>query len=113
MNAEIQFAGLGLAEPLLRAVTDAGYTTPTPIQAKAIPLVLEGGDLLAAAQTGTGKTAGFVLPILHRLHTTPLAGAVKPGRPRCLILTPTRELAAQVEESVQTYGRHVPVNSMV
>jgi ATP-dependent RNA helicase RhlE len=113
MTTQIQFAGLGLAEPLLRAVTETGYTIPTPIQAKAIPLVLEGGDLLAAAQTGTGKTAGFVLPILHRLHTTPLAGAVKPGRPRCLILTPTRELAAQVEESVQTYGRHVPVKSMV
>ena len=66
MNTEPQFAGLGLAEPLLRAVTAAGYTTPTAIQAKAIPLVLAGGDLLAAAQTGTGKTAGFVLPILHR-----------------------------------------------
>jgi ATP-dependent RNA helicase RhlE len=110
---EIQFAGLGLAEPLLRAVIDAGYTTPTPIQAKAIPLVLAGGDLLAAAQTGTGKTAGFVLPILHRLHTTEPAGTVRPGRPRCLVLTPTRELAAQVEESVRTYGKYVPVKSMV
>ena len=110
---EIQFAGLGLAEPLLRAVTDAGYTVPTPIQAKAIPLVLAGGDLLAAAQTGTGKTAGFVLPILHRLHTTEPAGTVRPGRPRCLVLTPTRELAAQVEESVRTYGKYVSVKSMV
>ena len=110
---EIQFAGLGLAEPLLRAVSEAGYTVPTPIQAKAIPLVLAGGDLLAAAQTGTGKTAGFVLPILHRLHTTEPAGALRPGRPRCLVLTPTRELAAQVEESVRTYGKYVPVKSMV
>jgi ATP-dependent RNA helicase RhlE len=115
MNTETQFAGLGLAEPLLRAVTDAGYTVPTPIQAKAIPLVLAGGDLLAAAQTGTGKTAGFVLPILHRLYQTQpeAAGGTKSGRPRCLILTPTRELAAQVEESVRTYGRHVALKSMI
>jgi len=108
-----QFAGLGLAEPLLRAVTAAGYTTPTAIQSKAIPLVLAGGDLLAAAQTGTGKTAGFVLPILHRLHTTEPAQDVRPGRPRCLVITPTRELAAQVEESVRTYGKFVPVKSLV
>jgi ATP-dependent RNA helicase RhlE len=115
MTAEIQFAGLGLAQPLLRAISDAGYTIPTPIQAKAIPLVLAGGDLLAAAQTGTGKTAGFVLPILHRLQANPAAtnGTPRPGRPRCLILTPTRELAAQVEESVRTYGKHVSVKSMV
>src|SRR5688572_6055854 len=106
-----QFAGLCLAEPLMRAVAEAGYTIPTPIQAKAIPLVLAGGDLLAAAQTGTGKTAGFVLPILHRLHTQP--ANVRPGRPRCLVLTPTRELAAQVEESVRTYGKYVPIKSMV
>src|SRR5438046_5193689 len=108
-----QFAGLGLAEPLLRAVADAGYTTPTPIQSKAIPLVLAGGDLLAAAQTGTGKTAGFVLPILHRLHTTPPKHPTRPGRPRCLVLTPTRELAAPVEESVRTYGTHVAIKSLV
>jgi ATP-dependent RNA helicase RhlE len=112
MNTEPQFAGLGLAEPLLRAVNAAGYTIPTAIQAKAIPLVLAGGDLLAAAQTGTGKTAGFVLPILHRLHTSEPAQTVRPGRPRCLVLTPTRELAAQVEESVRTYGRFVPVKSV-
>jgi len=105
------FADLGLAAPLLRAVQEAGYSTPTPIQAQAIPLVLAGGDLLAAAQTGTGKTAGFVLPILHRLMAKPLSP--KPGRPRCLILVPTRELAAQVEESVQTYGKHFPLVSMV
>src|SRR3954463_11777031 len=97
-------AALGLAQPLLRAIADAGYTVPTPIQAKAIPLVLAGGDLLAAAQTGTGKTAGFVLPILQRLFLSGAAPAArKPSRPRCLVLTPTRELAAQVEESVRTY----------
>ena len=111
MNIEQSFAGLGLADPLLRAVTEAGYSTPTPIQAQAIPLVLNGGDLLAAAQTGTGKTAGFTLPILHRLADG--SGKPKPGRPRCLILTPTRELAAQVKESVDTYGRHLPITSMV
>ena len=107
----VAFTDLGLAAPLLRAIQDTGYTSPTPIQAQAIPLVLAGGDLLAAAQTGTGKTAGFVLPILHRLLDKPLVP--KPGRPRCLILVPTRELAAQVEESVQTYGKHVTLTSMV
>ena len=107
----VAFMDLGLAEPLLRAIQETGYTTPTPIQAQAIPLVLSGGDLLAAAQTGTGKTAGFVLPILHRLMGKPLVP--KPGRPRCLILVPTRELAAQVEESVQTYGKHATLTSMV
>ncbi|WP_332675681.1 DEAD/DEAH box helicase [Aromatoleum sp.] len=112
MTSDVTFAGLGLAEPLLRAISDSGYTTPTPIQAQAIPLVLAGGDLLAAAQTGTGKTAGFTLPVLHRLSAAPAANA-KAGRPRCLILTPTRELAAQVEESVQTYGKHLPLTSMV
>jgi len=105
------FSDLGLAAPLLRAIQDTGYTAPTPIQTQAIPLVLGGGDLLAAAQTGTGKTAGFVLPILHRLLDKPLVP--KPGRPRCLILVPTRELAAQVEESVQTYGKYATLTSMV
>ncbi|MCK9983900.1 MAG: ATP-dependent RNA helicase RhlE [Azoarcus sp.] len=112
INSEVSFASLGLAEPLLRAISESGYTQPTPIQAQAIPLVLAGGDLLAAAQTGTGKTAGFTLPLLHRLSAAP-ASAPKAGRPRCLILTPTRELAAQVEESVQTYGKHLQLNSMV
>ncbi|NMG15051.1 DEAD/DEAH box helicase [Aromatoleum bremense] len=112
MTSEVNFAGLGLAEPLLRAISESGYTTPTPIQAQAIPLVLAGGDLLAAAQTGTGKTAGFTLPVLHRLSAAPAANP-KAGRPRCLILTPTRELAAQVEESVRTYGKHLPTTSMV
>ncbi|MEW6037983.1 MAG: DEAD/DEAH box helicase [Pseudomonadota bacterium] len=105
------FADLGLAQPLLRAVSEAGYVNPTPIQAQAIPLLLAGGDLLAAAQTGTGKTAGFTLPILHRLLEKQVPR--RPRRPRCLILTPTRELAAQVQESVETYGRHVPLKSTV
>ncbi len=112
MNTQVPFASLGLAEPLLRAVTETGYTTPTPIQAQAIPQVMKGGDLLAAAQTGTGKTAGFTLPILHRLMQNPVAGQ-KAGRPRCLILTPTRELTAQVEESVRTYGKYTTLRSMV
>ncbi|HEY0663229.1 MAG TPA: DEAD/DEAH box helicase, partial [Thiobacillaceae bacterium] len=116
MTAENTLAGpgfdtLGLADPILRAIADAGYTTPTPIQAQAIPQVLAGGDLLAAAQTGTGKTAGFTLPILHLLSAK--AVQTKPGRPRCLILVPTRELAAQVEESVKTYGKYLPLKSMV
>jgi ATP-dependent RNA helicase RhlE len=106
------FADLGLADSLLRAIADAGYTAPTPIQAQAIPRVLAGGDLLAAAQTGTGKTAGFTLPILHMLLAKPIE-LRKPGRPRVLILTPTRELTAQVEESVKTYGVHTKISSMV
>lgn len=120
MNTEVtspelstgNFNDLGLAEPLLKAINDAGYTTPTPIQSKAIPLVLNGGDLLAGAQTGTGKTAGFTLPILHLLNQAPAENPAK-GRPRCLILTPTRELAAQIGESVQTYGKHIDLKSMV
>ncbi len=111
MTSRITFADLGLDAALLRAVTDTGYTHPTPIQQQAIPEVLAGHDLLAAAQTGTGKTAGFTLPVLHRLLQEPKRS--KPGQPRCLILTPTRELAAQVEESVQTYGKHVPLTSLV
>ncbi|MGE0802232.1 MAG: DEAD/DEAH box helicase [Lautropia sp.] len=110
--ADAGFAGLGLAEPLLRAIADAGYDRPTPIQAKAIPAVLTGRDLLAAAQTGTGKTAGFTLPILQLLAAKPLAQK-KPGRPRCLILTPTRELTAQVAESVQKYGKYARSRSLV
>ncbi|MDF9392173.1 MULTISPECIES: DEAD/DEAH box helicase [Methylococcus] len=105
------FADLGLAQPLLRAVSEAGYVRPTPIQAQAIPLLLAGGDLLAAAQTGTGKTAGFTLPILHRLLEKQVPR--RPRRPRCLILTPTRELAAQVLESVETYGKYVPLKATV
>ncbi|OAI07941.1 DEAD/DEAH box helicase [Methylomonas methanica] len=97
------FSNLGLSEALIKAIADSGYTTPTPIQSKAIPAVLTGRDLLAAAQTGTGKTAGFTLPILHRLAQTD-HGRNRPVR--ALILTPTRELAAQVAESVAKYGAH-------
>ncbi len=101
----MSFAQLGLAEPLLRAVSAAGYSIPTPIQLQAIPHVIAGRDLLGCAQTGTGKTAAFALPLLHRM----LKAAPPPGRrrraPRVLILAPTRELAAQIGESFQTYGR--------
>ncbi len=106
------FASLGLAEPLLRAVGDRGYSEPTPIQLQAIPVVLEGGDLLAGAQTGTGKTAGFVLPILDRLSARPATRQNGKAPIRALILTPTRELAAQVEESVRAYGKYLPLKSM-
>ncbi|MDR2636913.1 MAG: DEAD/DEAH box helicase [Zoogloeaceae bacterium] len=107
------FATLGLAPEILRAVTDAGYTTPTPIQAKAIPLVLAGHDIMGGAQTGTGKTAAFTLPLLQRL--LPLASSSpSPARHpvRALILTPTRELALQVFESVKTYGKHTALRAM-
>jgi ATP-dependent RNA helicase RhlE len=111
----MSFETLGLRAELLRAVADQGYTDPTPIQQKAIPAVLEGRDIMAAAQTGTGKTAGFTLPLLQRLSGRPTGQPVK-GKPRpirALILTPTRELAAQVGESVQTYGQHLHLNSAV
>ena len=116
MTSEQNFASLGLAPPLLRAITDAGYETPTPVQVQAIPVVLAGRDLRAAAQTGTGKTAGFTLPILQRLSAAGPDGQPtlsRPGKPRCLVLTPTRELAAQVEESVRTYGKYLPLKSLV
>ncbi len=116
MSTELSFASLGLAEPLLRAIAEAGYTAPTPIQHQAIPVVLQGRDLRAAAQTGTGKTAGFTLPILQRLTQPGPDGRpvrAPAGRPRCLVLVPTRELAAQVAESVQTYGKYVSVKSLV
>ncbi|MGE5617285.1 MAG: DEAD/DEAH box helicase [Bacillota bacterium] len=108
------FESLGLTPELLRAVAEQGYTEPTPIQAQAIPVVLSGRDLLGAAQTGTGKTAGFTLPLLQRLAplaTRSFSPALHPVR--CLILTPTRELAIQVHESVKTYGKHVPLRSFV
>src|SRR4051794_32635127 len=108
----MSFDSLGLSSPLLRAVADQGYTTPTPIQAQAIPAVLAGGDLLAGAQTGTGKTAGFVLPMLQRLSTIPAPAARGNRKPlRALILTPTRELAAQVDASVKAYGKHLKLTS--
>ena len=113
----MSFSTLGLSDEIVRAVTARGYTAPTPIQMEAIPAVLLGHDLLAAAQTGTGKTAGFTLPILQRLSQQ--AGSSEsrslPRRSpiRALILTPTRELAAQVEDSVREYGKYLPLNSMV
>jgi ATP-dependent RNA helicase RhlE len=105
------FTDLGLSEPILRAISEEGYTSPTPIQEKSIPAVLKGGDLLAAAQTGTGKTAGFTLPILQRLSTSSSTGGKR--QLRVLILTPTRELAAQVQESVVTYGKYTGLKSTV
>lgn len=104
------FDQLGLSEPLLRAVQEKGYSTPSPIQTEAIPAVLSGRDIMAAAQTGTGKTAGFTLPILQLLHEN---GSLHPHRTRVLILTPTRELAAQVAESVTSYGAHLPLKAAV
>ncbi|MFA7291151.1 MAG: DEAD/DEAH box helicase [Rhodocyclaceae bacterium] len=104
----MKFTELGLSAEIQRAVAAQGYDTPTPIQAQAIPVVLAGRDLMACAQTGTGKTAGFTLPILQLLS----GGRAKPKRPRVLVLTPTRELAMQVEESVRTYGKHLPLTSL-
>ncbi len=98
-----KFTDLGLAEVLLRALTHEGYDLPTPIQAKAIPPLLQGRDLLGIAQTGTGKTAAFALPIIHRMLGAPRAAT--PKQPRALVLAPTRELAAQIAESFRAYGR--------
>ena len=108
------FDELNLAPAILKAVLEQGYDTPTPIQAQAIPAVLAGGDLLGGAQTGTGKTAAFVLPMLQRLSTEPrLSNRRGVNAVRCLIMTPTRELAAQVEESVRVYGKYLELTSMV
>ena len=108
----MSFDTLGLSAELLRAVADQGYNEPTPVQSQAIPLILQGRDMLAGAQTGTGKTAGFTLPMLQLLSAKPEQQQGR--RPvRALILTPTRELAAQVAESVDTYGRHLPLTSAV
>jgi ATP-dependent RNA helicase RhlE len=110
----IKFTDLGLAPELLKALEESGYTTPTPIQAQAIPVALAGRDLMAGAQTGTGKTAAFALPILQKLLPFASASASPARHPvRALILTPTRELAIQVEESVRTYAKHVPIRSLV
>lgn len=106
----MSFTTLGLSEALLKAVAEQGYDTPSPIQAKAIPAVLEGRDVMAAAQTGTGKTAGFTLPLLHRLSK---GHPAKANQVRALVLTPTRELAAQVAESVEAYGKHLNLRSTV
>ncbi|MCP5535520.1 MAG: DEAD/DEAH box helicase [Akkermansiaceae bacterium] len=108
-----QFSDLGLSDDLLRAVADKGYDTPSPIQAQAIPAVLKRRDVIACAQTGTGKTAGFTLPMIQILDET---GSLKPSRSRpirALVLTPTRELAAQVQESIKTYGVHTHLRSAV
>lgn len=105
------FTELGLEPALLRAVEEKGYTIPSPIQQQAIPAILKGGDLMAAAQTGTGKTAGFTLPLLQLLNNRP-----KPGKgpsPRVLVLTPTRELAAQVYDSIKVYGKYLRLSSAV
>ena len=104
------FSKLGLSDSILKAVEKKGYNTPSPIQEKSIPLVLEGRDVMAAAQTGTGKTAGFTLPILQLLSK---GQPTKSNQVRTLILTPTRELAAQVQDSVATYGRQLPLKSAV
>lgn len=107
----MSFTNLGLNESLLKAIKDQGYTSPTPIQKQAIPVVIEGKDVLAAAQTGTGKTAGFTLPLLERLSEThPKMGK---KQIRVLVLTPTRELAAQVAESIKTYGKYMKYTSTV
>ncbi len=110
----MSFSTFGLSDEIIRAVTERGYTVPTPIQTQAIPAALAGGDLLAGAQTGTGKTAGFTLPILHRLSDKSVKGPSS-GRPpiRALILVPTRELAAQVGESVHDYGKYLKLSSMI
>jgi ATP-dependent RNA helicase RhlE len=105
----MSFSSLGLSEQLVRATSDQGYETPSPIQAQAIPAVLSGRDVMAAAQTGTGKTAGFTLPLLQRLGENPRTGK----GPRALILTPTRELAAQVHDSVNLYSKYVPTKAAV
>ena len=117
LKKSMSFSSLGLSDAIVRAVTEQGYTAPTPIQSQAIPAVLNGGDLLAGAQTGTGKTAGFTLPILHRLSNDAVGAAQRnktaPRAIRALVLTPTRELAAQVEESVRLYGKYTNLNSAV
>ena len=110
----MSFEELGLAPALLKAVAAEGYDTPTPIQAQAIPHVMAGFDLLGSAQTGTGKTAAFALPVLHKLMAAGPAPRGRFGRRiRCLVLSPTRELALQISESFKTYGRHSPIRQTV
>lgn len=110
LDFSMTFSSLGLSESLLRAVKEQGYDKPSPIQAQGIPVVLKGNDVMAAAQTGTGKTASFTLPLLHQLAE---GKRPKANQARALVLTPTRELAAQVEKSVVTYGKYLPLTSMV
>ncbi len=106
----MSFTSLGLSRPLLHSIEEQGYRNPTPIQSRAIPVILTGRDLIATAQTGTGKTAAFTLPLLLQLSSKP---RVKANQVHALILTPTRELALQVAESVTTYGKHLPLKSAV
>ncbi len=106
----MSFGSLGLSPPIIDAVAEQGYEEPSPIQAQAIPAIIAGKDVMAAAQTGTGKTAGFTLPLLEKLSKGPKA---KPNQARALIITPTRELAAQIAESVNTYGKHLSLRSTV
>ncbi|MDD2558817.1 MAG: DEAD/DEAH box helicase [Desulfuromonadaceae bacterium] len=106
----MSFASFGLSEPLRLAIKESGYSKPTPIQLKAIPIILAGKDLMAAAQTGTGKTASFVLPLLQRLNNGP---KVKANQVRILVLTPTRELAVQVAQNVDSYSKHLPLKTCV
>jgi ATP-dependent RNA helicase RhlE len=108
----MSFESLGLMADLCRAVSTKGYSTPTPIQTQAIPVILEGRDLMGGAQTGTGKTAGFTLPLLQRLVSSDKTGNGK-RKIRALVITPTRELAAQVNESVEAYGKYLPLKSTV
>ncbi|MGE5086737.1 MAG: DEAD/DEAH box helicase, partial [Bacillota bacterium] len=110
MNS-VKFSDLPLVEPIQRAVAESGYTNPTPIQAQAIPYLLEGRDLLGCAQTGTGKTAAFALPILNRLAKNP--GRLESKQARVLVLSPTRELAIQIYDSFKTYGKHLRIKSTV
>ncbi|MBL6958639.1 MAG: DEAD/DEAH box helicase, partial [Rhodospirillales bacterium] len=105
------FTGLNLAQPILRAIQDEGYSAPTPIQVKAIPPLLDGRDLLGVAQTGTGKTAAFSLPLLHRLSKN--GSKLQSRKPRALILAPTRELAGQIGDSLRTYGRYMHLRTTV
>ena len=109
----VSFASLGLRAELLRALADENYEMPTPVQAQAIPPILQGRDVLAGAQTGTGKTAAFTLPLLQRLLASPSQSAASRRPVRALVLTPTRELAAQVEESVRVYGKYLPLKTAV
>ncbi len=110
VNHFMSFPSLGLSAPILRALSEKGYITPFPVQIKAIPAILSGKDVMAAAQTGTGKTAGFTLPMLQRLAHGP---RVKSNHIRALVLAPTRELAAQVADSIETYGKHLSLTSGV
>src|SRR5688572_21071089 len=113
MTGAHPFAALGLAAPFVRAVASEGYSKPTPVQERAIPHVLEGRDVLGCAQTGTGKTAAFALPILQRLAAKPAPAAGTPRRVRCLVLCPTRELATQIGDSFRTYGKNLNLRHAV